>query len=186
MVHVIKWKKILSLGAGSRELKNGEAYKETGNGKLLVELSDNGGLKKEDVINVKTNVVKSEGEIIKGKIGGKEGPILVGLNNVGATCYMSAALQCLSNTEGLTKYFLTEYKEKPQNKMANEYYKLVLNLWNRVNNNGSFSPINFKKVLSSENPSFAGIAANDSKDLMKFLSGEISSGIKSSRWKWYW
>ena len=68
----------VSLGAGSRELKNGEVYKETGNGKLLVELSDNGGLKKEDVINVKTNEVKSKAGIIKEKIGGKKEPILVG------------------------------------------------------------------------------------------------------------
>ena len=37
-------------------------------------------------------------------------PILIGLNNIGATCYMNATLQCFSNTNKLTEYFLNEYK----------------------------------------------------------------------------
>ena len=32
---------------------------------------------------------------------------LVGLINLRNTCYMNSALQCLSNTEDLTKYFLS-------------------------------------------------------------------------------
>ena len=43
-------------------------------------------------------------------------PILVGLNNIGATCYMNATLQSLSNTDKLTEYFLTKYKYEPNNK----------------------------------------------------------------------
>ena len=82
---------------------------------------------------------------------------------------MNATLQCLSNTKELTDFFLKSYKEKQHNIMANEYHKLMINLWNKEKNNKPFSPYSFKEALSKENPLFAGIAANDSKDLINFL-----------------
>ena len=53
--------------------------------------------------------------------------------------------------------------------MSNAYYKVIKNLWNRKKNNSSYSPDEFKSILSQENPLFAGINANDSKDLINFL-----------------
>ena len=99
----------------------------------------------------------------------EQDPILIGLNNIGATCYMNASLQCFSNSKKLTEYFLKHYQKDPKNIMANEYYEVLKNLWNRDNNKNAYSPNSFKDVLSKENPLFAGIAANDSKDLINFL-----------------
>ena len=82
---------------------------------------------------------------------------------------MNSTLQCLSNTNKLTEYFLTKYKQNTNRIMSNVYYKLLLNLWDINKNNKSYSPYEFKEVLSKENPLFAGIAANDSKDLINFL-----------------
>jgi len=95
--------------------------------------------------------------------------ILIGLNNIGQNCYMNSTLQCLSNTNKLTEYFLTKYNQSRNKKMSNAYYKLLLNLWDINKNNKSYSPYAFKEILSKENPLFAGIAANDSKDLINFL-----------------
>ena len=37
---------------------------------------------------------------------------LIGLNNIGATCFMNSTLQCLSQTKALTNYFLKEKNKK--------------------------------------------------------------------------
>ena len=106
--------------------------------------------------------------------------IVIGLRNVGATCYMNATLQSFSNTNKLTEYFLKEYKYDPNDNnkiMSNEYYKVVKNLWDINNNHKSYAPYEFKEKLSKENPLFAGIVANDSKDLINFLLQRFHSEL---------
>ena len=100
--------------------------------------------------------------------------ILIGLNNIGATCYMNATLQCLSNTKKLTEFFMNSfekyYEKNDDKKITIEYYKLLKHLWDVKNkNNTPYSPDEFKEVISNENPLFEGIQANDSKDLINFL-----------------
>ena len=82
---------------------------------------------------------------------------------------MNATLQSLSNSKKLTEYFLNTYKENPNRIMSNEYYKVIKNLWDVNSTQKSYSPYSFKEVLSQENELFAGIQANDSKDLINFL-----------------
>jgi len=99
-------------------------------------------------------------------------PTIIGLQNIGATCYMNATLQALSHTNQFTEFFLTKYKYNPNDptkKMSNEMYKVLTNLWSEEKKKGDYPPYDFKDTLSQENPLFAGIAANDSKDLINFL-----------------
>ena len=53
--------------------------------------------------------------------------------------------------------------------MSNEFFKLIYHLFNTNDTKKSYSPYSFKEVLSKENPLFAGVQANDSKDLINFL-----------------
>ena len=106
----------------------------------------------------------------------KKVPILVGLNNIGGNYYMNATLQCLSNTGELTEYFLNKFNNEPYYKnknISNEYFNVIKNLWDRKNDNKSFSPKEFKETLSRESPLFSGIGNNISKDLINFLLDRI-------------
>ena len=97
-----------------------------------------------------------------------------GLENVGATCYMNATLQCLAHFKNLTNYLLKPEKiQKIQknilrNKLTSAYLNVLINLWQNVNI-AHYAPNYFKQVISEMNPLFKGIQANDSKDLILFL-----------------
>ena len=93
---------------------------------------------------------------------------------------MNSTLQSLSNTVKLTDYFLNNFKYDPDDNkkiMSNEYYKVLKNLWDLNNNNKSYSPYEFKEKLSQENILFAGITANDSRDLINFLLQRFHSEL---------
>ena len=97
-----------------------------------------------------------------------------GLANIGATCYMNATLQCLAHIQRLTHYLLnSETKKKISSdkikyKLTSAYLTVLENLWQNKNIK-YFSPNKFKDVISEMNSLFAGIQANDSKDLILFL-----------------
>lgn len=75
---------------------------------------------------------------------------LSGLVNLGNTCYMNSAIQCLSNTEELTDYFLSKSFVNDYNKtkktagLAKEWYKLLNGLHEE---NCVVSPKSFHRTI---------------------------------------
>jgi ubiquitin carboxyl-terminal hydrolase 4/11/15 len=107
-------------------------------------------------------------------------PPLIGLANIGATCYMNATLQCLSNINLLTGYFLFKkqmFQDIPigfsNKEISKAYSDVVYHLWNPNEPKKYYTPNYFKQVISSKNKLFEGIQANDSKDLLIFLYENI-------------
>ena len=98
-----------------------------------------------------------------------------GLDNVGATCYMNATLQCLANIKQITNYLLNKnnykifYKNYEKCKLTLKYIQVLIGLFCNESISGSYCPEDFKKTISELNPLFQGVKANDSKDLIIFL-----------------
>jgi ubiquitin C-terminal hydrolase len=110
-------------------------------------------------------------------------PPLIGLQNIGSTCYMNATLQCFSHTEVLTDYFLNENnhtkiinnnisKKNPNLlQLSPSYLNLIKNLW--LSHQKYFSPYAFRKNLAEMNPLFKELSANDAKDLLNYLLTQL-------------
>ena len=101
-------------------------------------------------------------------------PGIKGLKNVGATCYMNATLQCFSNIDKIKVELINKYESLKTNnkKLSFALAEVIYNLWVELKGK-SFSPNNFKEIISSMNPIFKGIGANDPKDLILFMLNAI-------------
>uniref|UniRef100_A0A1A8HJA9 Ubiquitin carboxyl-terminal hydrolase n=1 Tax=Nothobranchius korthausae TaxID=1143690 RepID=A0A1A8HJA9_9TELE len=119
-------------------------------------------------------------------------PGVCGLTNLGNTCFMNSAVQCLSNIPPLTDYFLKDkYKDElnednplgMKGEIAKAYAELIKQLWS-----GKFSyvtPRPFKTQVGRFAPQFSGYQQQDSHELLAFLLDGLHEDLNRIRKKPY-
>ncbi|XP_006630766.2 ubiquitin carboxyl-terminal hydrolase 4 [Lepisosteus oculatus] len=119
-------------------------------------------------------------------------PGLCGLSNLGNTCFMNSALQCLSNAAPLTEYFLKDEYEAEINRenplgmrgeIAEAYADLVKQMWQ--GRNSYVAPRTFKTQVGRFAPQFSGYQQQDSQELLAFLLDGLHEDLNRVKKKPY-
>ena len=109
---------------------------------------------------------------------------LTGLINIGNSCFMNSALQCLSNCFQLTKYFLsdlylneinTENELGTQGKIVKAYTNLLKQLWKGEDE--YIYPDEFRDIFIQYEGQFSGYGQHDSNEFLIFLLDKLHEDL---------
>ena len=113
----------------------------------------------------------------------------VGLISLGNTCFMNAALQCLSHTAPLTRHFLSGKYTIDLNrtnplgtggKLAEAYSSVLQELWMRPGAK-HVKPFALKRAIATFAPRFAGTLQHDSQEFLAYLLDGLHEDLNRVR-----
>ncbi|XP_022869314.1 ubiquitin carboxyl-terminal hydrolase 8-like [Olea europaea var. sylvestris] len=144
-----------------------------------------------NTINGSFSLVRSNSSVLFGSSCEAGTLGLTGLQNLGNTCFMNSALQCLVHTPKIVDYFLGDYKREinPDNplgmngEIASAFGDLLKKLW--APGATPVAPRTFKLKLAHFAPQFSGFNQHDSQELLAFLLDGLHEDLNRVRCKPY-
>nr|POE75288.1 ubiquitin carboxyl-terminal hydrolase 5 [Quercus suber] len=132
------------------------------------------------------NAYGTSGVSTRGATGG-----LTGLMNLGNTCFMNSAIQCLVHTPEFARYFREDYHQEInwQNplgmvgELALAFGELLRKLW--APGRAPVAPRSFKAKLARFAPQFTGYNQHDSQELLAFLLDGLHEDLNRVKHKPY-
>ncbi|KAE9612024.1 putative ubiquitinyl hydrolase 1 [Lupinus albus] len=133
-----------------------------------------------------TSMDDKNDNVYRGERGG-----LAGLQNLGNTCFMNSALQCLVHTPPFVEYFLQDYNEDINidnplgmcGELALAFGDLLRKLWS--SGRTAIPPRVFKGKLARFAPQFSGYNQHDSQELLAFLLDGLHEDLNRVKQKPY-
>lgn len=116
---------------------------------------------------------------------------MIGLENLGNTCFMNSAIQCLAHTQRLVEYFLGDYSSEINHQnslgmggeLALAFGELLRKLC--APNKTPVAPRDFKAKLARFAPQFSGFNQHDSQELLAFLLDGLHEDLNRVKCKPY-
>nr|XP_015198498.1 PREDICTED: inactive ubiquitin carboxyl-terminal hydrolase 50 isoform X2 [Lepisosteus oculatus] len=106
---------------------------------------------------------------------------LCGLVNSGNSCYLNAALQCLSNTSPLVEYLLSDRNRsdilKLQGEVTCALVRFLSDVWS--SRRESLTPVEMRAVVSNLHPQFNSLTQQDAQELLLYLLNGLHEELKN-------
>jgi hypothetical protein len=111
---------------------------------------------------------------------------MMGLANLGNSCYFNASLQCLSHTFPLTKYLISCQYEPHVNltsrdgtggQLVKEYAALLREMWLKSFPSEEIRPIALRRLIGRVNEEYATLQQQDAHDVLVFLLDTLHEDV---------